>query len=249
MSGHSKWATIKHKKAATDARRGKVFTRLIREIQIAAREGGPDPDANPRLRTAVAAAKSQSMPSDNIKRAIMRGSGQLEGETYSEITFEGYAPAGVAVMVETLTDNRNRTVAELRHIFNKNGGNLGENGCVSYIFHKQSLIVVAKDAADEDSLLEIVLLAGGDDLRDDGDHWSILSTPDSHESVLAGVKDASIEPITAEISRIPDSTVKVHGKQAGSVIRMIEKLADQDDVQNVYANFDIDEEELEALTA
>lgn len=249
MSGHSKWATIKHKKAATDAKRGKVFTRLIREIQVAAREGGPDQDSNPRLRTAVAAAKAQSMPGDNIKRAIMRGSGQLEGETYSEITFEGYAPAGVAVLVETVTDNRNRTVAELRHIFSKNGGNLGENGCVSWIFHTQSLIVVPKEAASEDELLDIALLSGADDLRDDGDQWSIHSEPSVHSDVLSAVTDAGIEPLTAEIARVPENTVRVQGKQAGSVIRMIEKLEDQDDVQNVFANFDIDDKELEALSA
>ena len=166
MSGHSKWATIKHKKAATDAKRGKIFTRLIRELQVAAREGGADQDANPRLRTAVAAAKAQSMPADNIKRAILRGSGQLEGETYSEITFEGYAPAGVAVLIETVTDNRNRTVAELRHIFAKNGGNLGENGCVSWMFHNQSLIVVPKATTDEEALMDAVLIAGAEELRD-----------------------------------------------------------------------------------
>lgn len=249
MSGHSKWATIKHKKAATDAKRGKVFTRLIREIQVAAREGGPDLESNPRLRTAVAAAKGQSMPGENIKRAILRGSGQLEGETYSEITFEGYAPAGVAVLIETVTDNRNRTVAELRHIFAKNGGNLGENGCVSWIFHKQSLIVVPKAAVDEDDLMEIVLMGGADDLRDDGDHWSVYSAPEAHGEVLSAIKEAGIKPVTAEVSRIPENTVKVAGKQAGSVIRMIEKLEDQDDVQNVFANFDIDARELEALSA
>ena len=249
MSGHSKWATIKHKKAATDAKRGKVFTRLIREIQVAAREGGADQDSNPRLRTAVAAAKAQSMPGENIKRAILRGSGQLEGETYSEIVFEGYAPAGVAVMVETVTDNRNRTVAELRHIFAKNGGNLGENGCVSWIFSKQSLVTVAKDAASEDDLMDIVLMAGADDLRDGGDHWEIHSPPEAHDDIEAALREAGIEPVTAEISRVPENTVRVQGKQAGSVIRMIEKLEDQDDVQNVFANFDIDERELEALSA
>ncbi len=249
MSGHSKWATIKHKKAATDAKRGKVFTRLIREIQVAAREGGPDQDANPRLRTAVAAARAQSMPGENIKRAIMRGSGQLEGETFSEIVFEGYAPAGVAVLVETVTDNRNRTVAELRHIFSKNGGNLGENGCVSWIFHKQSLVVLPKDAASEDELMDLALMSGADDLRDDGEHWAIYSPPEAHEEVVAAVIEAGIKPLTAEISRVPENTVRVHGRQAGSVIRMIEKLEDQDDVQNVFANFDIDDKELEALSA
>ena len=249
MSGHSKWSTIKHKKAATDAKRGKIFTRLIREIQVAAREGGADLDSNPRLRTAVAAARGQSMPSDNIKRAILRGSGQLEGETYSEITFEGYAPAGVAVLVETVTDNRNRTVAELRHIFAKNGGNLGENGCVSWMFHNQSLIMVTKSAIDEEDLMDVVLMAGADDLRDESDHWTVCSSPAAHDEVLAAIKDAGVEPLSAEVARVPENTVRVAGKQAGSVIRMIEKLEDQDDVQNVFSNFDIDEKELEALTA
>lgn len=249
MSGHSKWSTIKHKKAATDAKRGKIFTRLIREIQVAAREGGPDLESNPRLRTAVTAARAQSMPGDNIKRAILRGSGQLEGETYSEITFEGYAPAGVAVLVETVTDNRNRTVAELRYIFSKNGGNLGENGCVSWMFHNQSVIVVSKSAVDEEELMDIVLMAGAEDLRDDGDHWVVHSAPAAHDEVLEAIKGSGIEPVAARVSRIPDNTVKVRGKQAGSVIRMIEKLEDQDDVQNVFANFDIDPQELEALSA
>lgn len=249
MSGHSKWATIKHKKAATDAKRGKIFTRLIREIQVAAREGGPDQDSNPRLRTAVTAAKAQSMPSENIKRAILRGSGQLEGETYSEITFEGYAPAGVAVMVETVTDNRNRTVAELRYIFSKNHGNLGENGCVSWMFHKRSVIIVSKQASSEDDLMDVVLMAGSDDLRDDGDHWTVLSPPPSHEDVVSAINAAGIETVSAEISHVPENTVKVQGKQAGAVIRMIEMLEDQDDVQNVFSNFDIDDRELEALTA
>lgn len=249
MSGHSKWATIKHKKAATDAKRGKIFTRLIREIQVAAREGGSDQDANPRLRTAVAAAKAQSMPGENIKRAILRGSGQLEGETFSEVTFEGYAPAGVAVLIEVVTDNRNRTVAELRHIFAKNGGNLGENGCVAWLFHKQSLIVVSKDAVGEEELMDVVLLAGAEDLRDEGEHWAVYSPPEAHGEVLEAIKDAGLEPLTAEIVCIPENTVKVSGKQAGSVVRMIEKLEDQDDVQNVFANFDIDAQELEALSA
>lgn len=249
MSGHSKWSTIKHKKAATDAKRGKIFTRLIREIQVAAREGGADEDSNPRLRTAVAAAKAQSMPSDNIKRAVMRGSGQLEGETYSEVTFEGYAPAGVAVMVETVTDNRNRTVAELRHIFSKNGGNLGENGCVSWMFHKRSVITVSKGDAEEDELMDVVLMAGADDMRDEGEHWSVDSAPEDHNAVLEAIRAAGIDPLSEEVSRVPENTVRVAGKQAGSVIRMIEKLEDQDDVQNVFSNFDIDERELEALSA
>ena len=247
MSGHSKWATIKHKKAAADARRGKVFTRLIREIQIAARAGDPDPEANPRLRTAVAAAKAQSMPADNIKRAILRGSGQLEGETLEEVTYEGYAPAGVAVLIEAVTDNRNRTVAELRHIFAKNGGNLGENGSVSWIFSKQSLIVVNRSQADEEQLMELALGAGADDLREEGEHWEIYSPPEAHAQVLAALEAAGIALESAAVTRIPSSTVRVRGKQAGSVIRMVEKLEEQDDVQDVFANFDIEESELEAL--
>ena len=249
MSGHSKWASIKHKKAATDAKRGKVFTRLIREIQIAAREGGADPDANPRLRTAITGAKGQSMPQENIKRAILRGSGQLEGESFEEITFEGYGPAGVAVLVEVVTDNRNRTVSELRNYFSKNGGNLGETGCVAWMFKKQSLIVIPKDRAGEEQLMEVVLSADADDMRDEGDSWSIVATPDAHETLLQTLKEAGIEPTASEVTRLPENSVRVEGKQAAAVLRMIEALEDQDDVQNVYANFDIDDHELERLSA
>ncbi len=249
MSGHSKWATIKHKKAATDAKRGKVFTRLIREIQIASREGGADPEANPRLRSAVTAAKAQSMPADNIRRAILRGSGQLEGETLDEITYEGYAPAGVAVFMEVVTDNRNRTVAEIRHIFSKNGGNLGENGSVAWIFNKQSMIVIGRSNVDEETLMELALGAGAEDLKEEGENWEIVSPPEAHHAVVEALDKAGIPMESAEVTRIPSSTVKVEGKQAGSVIRMIEKLEEQDDVQDVYANFDIDDSELEALMA
>ena len=249
MSGHSKWATIKHKKAATDAKRGKVFTRLIREIQIASREGGPDPEANPRLRSAITSAKAQSMPLDNIKRAILRGSGQLEGETLDEITYEGYAPAGVAVFMEVVTDNRNRTVAEIRHIFNKNGGNLGENGSVAWIFNKQSLIVVERSKVEEETLMELALGAGAEDLKEEGENWEIVSPPEAHHAVVEALDKAGVPMESAEVTRVPSSTVKVEGKQAGSVIRMIEKLEEQDDVQDLYANFDIDDSELEALMA
>ena len=248
MSGHSKWHTIKHKKAATDAKRGKIFTRLIREIQIASREGGPDPETNARLRTAVANAKSQSMPQDNIKRAILRGSGQLEGESLEEITFEGYGPAGVAVYVEVVTANRNRTVAELRHLFNKNGGNLGENGCVAWIFDKRSLVVVPKNGVTEDALMDAALGAGAEDMTEEGEVWEIISDPSAHEEVVDAVKETGAEPSTAEVTRIPQNSVKVEGKQAASVLRMFDAIEDHDDVQNVYANFDIDESELEALT-
>ncbi len=249
MSGHSKWATIKHKKAAADAKRGKVFTRLIREIQIAAREGGGEPDSNPRLRTAIASAKAQSMPQDNIKKAILRGTGQLEGTSYEEISFEGYGPAGVAVLVEVVTDNRNRTVSELRHAFSKNGGNLGENGCVAWMFDKQSTVVVPKEAAGEEQLMEIVLNVGAEDLRDEGDSWLVVSPPDAHEAVFDALKGMGIEPTAAEISMLPQSTVKVEGKNAAAVLRMMDRLEDHDDIQNVYANFDIEDKELEALSA
>ncbi len=249
MSGHSKWASIKHKKAALDAKRGKLFTRFIREIQVAAREGGGDPELNPRLRSAIASAKGQSMPQDNIKRAILRGTGQLEGETFEEITFEGYGPAGVAVIVEVVTDNRNRTVSELRFHFSKDGGNLGENGCVAWMFDKKSHVVVPKEAATEEQLLEIVLSAGGDDMTDDGETWSVISSPDAHHAVLEELEKAGITPATAEVTQIPQNTVKVEGKQAAAVLRMMEAMEEHDDVQNVYANFDIDDSELERLSA
>ncbi len=249
MSGHSKWASIKHKKAALDAKRGKLFTRFIREIQVAAREGGGDPELNPRLRSAIASAKGQSMPQDNIKRAILRGTGQLEGETFEEITFEGYGPAGVAVIVEVVTDNRNRTVSELRFHFSKSGGNLGENGCVAWMFDKKSLVVVPKEATTEEQLLEIVVSAGGDDMTDDGETWSVTSSPDAHHAVLEELERAGITPVSAEVTQIPQNTVKVEGKQAAAVLRMMEAIEEHDDVQNVYANFDIDDSELERLSA
>ena len=249
MSGHSKWASIKHKKAALDAKRGKLFTRFIREIQVAAREGGGDPELNPRLRSAIASAKGQSMPQDNIKRGILRGTGQLEGEAFEEITFEGYGPAGVAVIVEVVTDNRNRTVSELRFHFSKSGGNLGENGCVAWMFDKKSLVVVPKEATTEEQLLEIVLSAGGDDMTDDGETWSVISSPDAHHAVLEELEKAGITPATAEVTQIPQNTVKVEGKQAAAVLRMMEAIEEHDDVHNIYANFDIDDSELERLSA
>lgn len=249
MSGHSKWATIKHKKAAQDAKKGKVFTRLIREIQIAAREGGAEPDANPRLRSAITSARGQSMPQDNIKKAILRGTGQLEGTSYEEITFEGYAPSGVAVIVEVVTDNRNRTVSELRHLFAKHGGNLGENGCVAWMFDKQGMIAVPKTTADEEQLMEIALNAGAEDLRGEGDHWVIVSSPEAHDDVVKAVEDAGVTTDSAKVSMVPRNTVQVAGKGAISVLRLLDLLEDQGDVQNVYSNFDIDDKELEALSA
>ena len=248
MSGHSKWHTIKHKKAALDAKRGKLFTRLLREVQMAAR-GGADPDANARLRTAITAAKSKSVPAANIDKAVMRGSGQMEGESLEEITFEGYAPHGVAVYVETVTDNRNRTVSELRHAFSKNGGNLGENGCVGWIFDRKSQIIVAKEKASEDDLMEAAIGAGAEDMKDEGEIWEIISDPNDHDAVLEAVTGLGVETESAEVTRIPQNTVHVEGKQAQAVLRMVETIEDHDDVQNVWANYDIDDDDAEALSA
>src|SRR5512146_2831852 len=247
MSGHSKWATIKHKKGALDAKRGKIFTRLIKEIGIAAKNGGGDPDSNPRLRTAIAAAKAENMPADNIKRAIQRGTGELPGATYEEFMLEGYGPGGVAVLVDISTDNRNRTVSEIRHAFGKNGGNLGEAGSVAWMFHKKGDIVVPKSAAKEDDLMNLVLEAGGDDLKDDGDNWEILTEPHAYEGVLEAVKKAGINPEVAEIGMIPQNYVKLEGQQAATMLRLLEALEDQDDVQHVYSNFDIDQKQLEEV--
>ncbi len=246
MSGHSKWATIKHKKGALDAKRGKIFTRLIKEITMAAKQGG-DVEKNPRLRTAVAAAKAENMPADNIKRAIQRGTGELEGATYEEITFEGFGPGGVAILVEVTTDNRNRTVSEIRHVFTKNGGNMGAAGSVAHMFSKKGDIVIAKAAAKEDDLMNIVLDAGGEDLKDDGDSWEILTEPNAYEGVLEAVKKAGINPEVAEIGMIPQNYIKLEGQQAATMLRLLEALEDQDDVQHVYSNFDIDQKQLEEV--
>ncbi|MBV8708408.1 MAG: YebC/PmpR family DNA-binding transcriptional regulator [Acidobacteriaceae bacterium] len=246
MSGHSKWATIKHKKAALDAKRGKTFTRLIKEIMIAARSGG-DPDGNPRLRTAILAAKAVSMPSDNIKRAIMRGTGELEGGQIDEILFEGYGPGGAAVLVNVATDNRNRTVSEIRHLFSKNGGNLGEQGSVSWMFERKSQIMVDAEKAGEDQLMGIVLDAGADDLRDSDGAWEILSAPEAHEAVLSALEKAGITPESAEIAMVPKNTIKLEGKNANAMLKLYDALEEHDDVQNVYGNYEVDEAEVEAL--
>jgi YebC/PmpR family DNA-binding regulatory protein len=246
MSGHSKWATIKHKKAATDAKRGQAYTRVTKEIMIAARNGG-DPDMNARLRTAITAAKAVSMPSENIKRAIMRGTGEIEGGQLDEIMFEGYGPGGAAVLVAVATDNRNRTVSDIRHAFSKNGGNLGEQGSVSWMFERKSQIVIDGENAKEDDLMNLVLESGADDLKDEGGNWEILSAPDLHEAVLEAVKKAGITPESAEIAMVPKNLLKLEGKNASGMLRLTEALEDNDDVQNVYSNFDIDEKELEAL--
>jgi YebC/PmpR family DNA-binding regulatory protein len=246
MSGHSKWATIKHKKAALDAKRGKAFTRIIKEIMIAARSGG-DPDANPRLRTAVVAAKAVSMPADNIKRAIMRGTGELEGGQIDEVMFEGYGPGGAAVLVEVATDNRNRTVSEIRHLFSKNNGNLGEQGSVSWMFERKSQIFVPGNKAGEDQLMGIVLDAGADDLRSDGDRWEVLSPPEAHEAVLKALEANHLPNEDASIAFVPKNLIKLEGKNASGMLKLSEALEEHDDVQNVYSNFDIDEKEMEAL--
>ena len=244
MSGHSKWHSIKHKKAATDAKRGRIFTRLIKEMTVAARNGGGDIDANPRLRLAVATAKANNMPADNIKRAIMRGTGELPGVTYEEVNYEGYGPGGVALFVRVLTDNRNRTVAELRHLLSKHGGNLGENGSVAWMFHRKGYFVVEKSAADEERLLEVVLGAGAEDMREDGDNYEILSSPESFESVKVALEGAKIPTGAAEISMVPQNYVKLEGKDAQTMLKLMEMLEDHEDVQNVWANFDVDEAEL-----
>jgi len=247
MSGHSKWATIKHKKAATDAKRGQAFTRLIKEIQIAARSGG-DPDANSRLRTAITAAKAVSMPADNIKRAIMRGTGELEGGQIDEILFEGYGPGGAAVLVSTATDNRNRTVSEIRHALSKNGGNLGELGSVAWMFERKSQIVVDGENATEDQLMNIALDAGADDIRDQGGAWEILSPPEAHEAVSQALAKSGITPESSGIAMVAKNTVKLEGKNAQAMLKLHEVLEEHDDVQNVYSNYEVDESEVEALT-
>jgi len=246
MSGHSKWHTIKHKKGALDAKRGKIFTKLIKEITVAARTGGSgDVDSNARLRKAVTDAKGLNMPNDTIDRAIKRGTGQLEGVAYDEITYEGYGIGGVAVLVETMTDNRNRTVAELRHIFSKNGGNLGEAGSVAWMFDKKGYIVVDKTAKSEDELFEIAIEAGADDMQDEGDVFEIYTTPENFDAVHDAVKAAGIEPQAAEISMIPQNYIRLEGGDARSMMKLYEAIDDNDDVQKVYANFDIDESEME----
>ncbi len=249
MSGHSKWHTIKHKKGAADAKRGKVFTRVIKELTVAARNGGGDPEMNPRLRTIVAEAKAVNMPAENIKRAIQRGTGELPGVNYDEITYEGYGPGGAALIIEALTDNRNRTVGELRHTLTKFNGNLGESNSVAWMFAKKGYIVVDKSAADEEKLLNVVLEAGGDDLRDDGDSWEIISEPAAFEAVRDAVKALGIAPASAEIAMIPQNYVKLEGKAASQMVKLMEVLDDHEDVKHVWSNFDIEEKEIEASLA
>jgi YebC/PmpR family DNA-binding regulatory protein len=246
MSGHSKWHSIKHKKGALDAKRGKLFTKFIKEITVAARTGGGDPDANARLRKAISDAKAGNMPNDTIDRAIRRGTGEEEGVHYEEITYEGYGPRGVALLIESMTDNRNRTVAEIRHIFSKNGGNLGESGSVGWMFDKKGYIVVSKSAKPEEELFDIVIEAGADDLRDDEDNFEIITSPENFDSVSAALKNASIETQVAEIEMVPQNYIKLEGSDARQMLKLMEALEDHDDVQKVSANFDISEADMAA---
>ncbi len=248
MSGHSKWASIKHKKGALDAKRGKIFTKLIKEISVAARLGGGDPDGNPRLRTAILAAKADNMPKDNIDRAIKKGTGELEGVNYEEVIYEGYGTAGVAVILSVLTDNKNRTVAEIRSIFGKNGGNLGEAGCVGWMFHKKGQILVDLKTVDEDKLMTIVLDAGAEDMQTGEGEFEVITTPENFEKVKKAIDDNKIPTTFAEVTMVPQSYIKLTGQKAQQMLHLMEVLEDHDDVQKVYANFDIPEEELAKVT-
>ena len=243
MSGHSKWSSIKHKKGAADAKRGKIFTKLIKEITVAARMGGSgDPDTNPRLRTAIAAAKSENMPKDNIERAIKKGTGELEGVNYEENTYEGYGPGGAAVFLESLTDNKNRAVADIRHIFSKCGGNMGENGCVAWMFDKKGYIVVERSVVDEDTLMEVALDAGAEDVREDDSNFEVITAPEDFETVKAAVDAGEIKYLVAEVTMLPQNTTDLKGKEAEQMIRLMDMLDDCEDVQKVYTNADIPDE-------
>jgi YebC/PmpR family DNA-binding regulatory protein len=248
MSGHSKWSSIKHKKAAKDSRRGKLFTKLIKEITVAARMGGGDINANPRLRSAVVTARENSMPNENIERAIKRGTGELEGVTYEDVQYEGYGPGGVAIMATALTDNRNRTVAELRKLFEKCGGNMGSAGCVAWMFHKRGVLAVEK-SVDEERVMEVALEAGADDVTDTGDVYEIITQPEAFDAVKNALQAAGIATTTAEVTMVPENTVAVSGKEAEQIMRLLEELDDHDDVQNVASNADISQEEMERLSA
>jgi YebC/PmpR family DNA-binding regulatory protein len=247
MSGHSKWSSIKHKKAATDAKRGKIFTKLIKEITVAARMGGGDSDANSRLRTAILAAKSENMPKDNIDRAIKKGTGELEGVNYEESIYEGYGPGGAAVLVESLTDNKNRTVADVRNIFGKNSGSLGENGCVAWMFEKKGYIAIESPVVDEDVLMETALDAGADDIREDDSNFEVITAPEDFNAVKEAIDNASIPYIVAEITMLPQSTTNLAGKEAEQMVRLMEMLEDNDDVQKVYTNADIPQDILDNM--
>jgi YebC/PmpR family DNA-binding regulatory protein len=249
MSGHSKWSTIKRKKGAADAKRGKLFTKLIKEISVAAKLGGGDPEGNPRLRAAIASAKAENMPKENIERAIKKGTGELEGVNYEELTYEGYGPGGVAVMVEVLTDNKNRTLADIRYHFSKHNGNLGESGCVSWMFNLKGLILFDKNKIDEEKLIEVVLDAGAEDVREREREFEVITDPAQYEDAKRATQDAGLEYSFAEVTMIPQSTVRLQGKEAERMLRLMEGLEDSDDIQRVYANFDIPDEVMEQLVA
>ena len=249
MSGHSKWHSIKHKKGAADARRGKVFTRIIKELTVAARDGGGDPDSNPRLRTVVADAKAANMPADNIKRAIRRGTGEEPGVSYEEVTYEAYGPGGAALLIEVLTDNTNRAVGEIRHLLSKHGGNLGTTNSVAWMFAKQGHLIVEQDGVDEDAFMTAVIDAGADDIQEDGEHWEVVTSPETYDSVLEAVKQAGIEPASAQLAMLPRNYVKVEGAAVRQILKLMELLEDHDDVRHVWSNFDIDAKEIEASLA
>ena len=247
MSGHSKWSSIKHKKGAADAKRGKIFTKLIKEITVAARMGGGDPDGNPRLRAAILAAKAENMPKENIDRGIKKGTGELEGVNYEEANYEGYGPGGVAVLLECLTDNKNRTVADVKHIFERHGGNLGEPGCVSWIFKQKGLMVLDKEAVDEEQLFNVALEAGAEDVKDEGDEFEVITDPSDFESVKEAIEGANLSYTLAEVTKIPQNMTKVEGKKAQQMVNLMQALEDHDDVSHLYANCDIPDDVLEAM--
>jgi YebC/PmpR family DNA-binding regulatory protein len=249
MAGHSKWANIKHRKAAVDAKRGKMFTKLIRELTVSAKHGGGDPEANPRLRTAIATAKGQNMPNDTIDRAIKRGTGEIGGDDFQELSYEGYGPGGSAVLVRALTDNKNRTVSDIRRIFTKHGGNLGENGCVAWMFDMRGRIAFEKDKVDEDRIFEIALEAGAEDVRTEDEDLVVITPPEAIEEVKSAIQEAGLAFESAEVTMIPQNSVRIEGKDAEHMIRLMEDLEDSDDVQNVYSNFDVPEEVIESLAS
>ena len=247
MSGHSKWSSIKHKKGAADAKRGKIFTKLIKEITVAARMGGGDPDGNPRLRSAIAAAKAENMPKENIERGIKKGTGELEGVSYEEANYEGYGPGGVAVLIDCLTDNKNRTVADIKHLFERHGGNLGEPGCVAWMFEQKGLMVFEKDKVDEEELFDLALEAGAEDVREEEAEFEVITEPSDLESVKQAIDDAGLSYTLAEVTKIPQNTVKVEGKKAQQTLNLMQSIEDHDDVSHVYANCDIPDDVMEAL--
>ena len=249
MSGHSKWSSIKHKKGAADAKRGKIFTKLIREISVEARFGGGDPDGNPRLRTAIAAAKAENMPKDNIGRAIKKGTGELEGTHYEESVCEGYGPNGVAILVEIMTDNKNRTMAEVRHAFTKHNGNIGTTGCVAWMFHKKGLIACDKSTVDEEKLMEVALEAGAEDINDEGSALEVITDPKDLENVKEALDKSGLSSVFAKITMIPENTVKLNEKEADQTLKLMEALEDSDDVQNVHSNFDVPDDVMERISS